>query len=393
MKRNSLIIIGLILLFFPIKSCIEEFSPGTLSFEDAIVIEATITNELKQQKILVSRAFRLEEKFGSEPNATVKVSSGNETFSFSESKSGEYLSDREFKAEPDKEYTLSVITSGGKKYVSKKVQLTQSTSSIENVYARRELSSEGIDGVGIYVDSFDATENSTYYAYEYEETYQIIAPFWNPWELEIVSENPIVLRIVEMESEAKERQEGRVCYSNTNYSKGRLLTSTKGFSEDRVSEFLVKFIPEDNISLSSRYTLLVRQFTQTQESFQFTKILNEFSSIESLLSQIQTGFINGNIFGSENELVVGFFEVSAVTEKRLFFNRSDVLENSFFWGSECNIKSYTKEEVTSRVKANSVKFITEEVLENGTNVYKVVQRVCGDCTKLASSIKPDFWED
>jgi hypothetical protein len=386
-SKNIIIIIGLLLLLLPIKSCVEEFSPGTLSFEDAIVIEATITNELKHQKILISRTFRLEEKFGSEPNALVQVSSGNETFIFSESKSGEYLSDIQFKAEPNKEYILSITTSDGKKYTSKKVQLTESTSTIENVYARREFDTGGIEGIGIYVDSFDDTGNSTYYAYEHEETYQIIAQFWNPWELEIVSEAPPDLLIVEG------TEEGRICYSKTNLSNGRLLTSTKQLSEDRVSEFLVKFIPLDDIALSSRYSLLVKQFTQSELGFEFTKTLNEFSSVESLLSQIQTGFVNGNISGSEDELVVGFFEVSAVTEKRLFFNRREFMEDSFFWGTECNINSYSIDEVISRVRANTVKFVSQRNLENGEVVYDVVQRYCGDCTRLGSSIRPDFWED
>ena len=42
-------------------SCIEEIEFETETFESALVIEATITNEMKVHEILLSRTFRFEE--------------------------------------------------------------------------------------------------------------------------------------------------------------------------------------------------------------------------------------------------------------------------------------------------------------------------------------------
>jgi hypothetical protein len=386
MKKRKSIILSLLFVFLLVSSCIEEFSPGTLSFKDAIVIEGTITNELKQQKILISRTFKFEEDFLAESNANVVVtSSTNEEFIFLESKPGEYLSERPFKAELNKEYTLSVITQDEKQYLSKTTTLTQSTSKIENVYAKREFNTDGSEGISIYVDSFDSVGNSIYYGYELEQTYQIIAPFWTNDEIVIVSETPLVLQV------APRTKEERVCYA-TNFSNGRLLTSTTQLSEDRVSDFLVSFIPLDDISLSSRNSILIKQFTQSKESYEYIKILNEFSSVESLLSQIQTGFINGNIsnIDDESELVVGFFEVLAVTDYRLFFSREDFIEEFFSWN--CSTIVYSPFEVVSEVKNNNVKLLSQLFGEGGIS-YEVVPRICGDCTRLGSNIRPDFWED
>jgi hypothetical protein len=48
-SKHTNTIIVLILALFPLKGCIEEFTPGTLSFEDVLIVEATITNKLTQQ--------------------------------------------------------------------------------------------------------------------------------------------------------------------------------------------------------------------------------------------------------------------------------------------------------------------------------------------------------
>jgi hypothetical protein len=387
LKKYS-VIYFLLSLFLTTTSCIEEFSPGTLSFEDAIVIEATITNELKQQKVLLSRTFRFEEEFKPERNASVEINTNtSQSFRFIESDPGTYLSVVPFKAEEDVEYTLSVTTETNKRYESTTTKLTQSSSAIDSVFARRELDTEGNDGIGMYVSSFDPLNKSTYYAYEFEATHEIIAPFWSSEEIFIVSEEPAIFEVV------PRAQEEQFCYKTT-ISNGRLLTSTRQFSEDRVSEFLVNFVSIDDIALSSRYSLLVRQFTQSQIAYNYIKVLNEFSSLENLLSQIQTGIVKGNISNpeDENETVVGFFEVSSVVEERLFFNRNDFIDEPFPWTCELMTGLYA-DEIVAKIRINSLKLFSHSADENNIPIYDVVPRVCGDCTRLGSNIRPDFWKD
>ena len=87
----------------------------------------------------------------------------------------------------------------------------------------------------------------------------------------------------------------------------------------------------------------------------------------------------------------GFFEVSAVVENRLFFNRDEFIEEPFEW--VCNIIEYTPRQVVSRVRNNRIKLIAESVDENDRVIYEVVPRICGDCTRLGSNIEPDFWQN
>lgn len=365
-------------------SCIEEYNAATEEFEDVIVIEANITNEFKNHKITLTRTYKFEQNNPSaESGAIINITaSNNKTYTFNESSLGVYISNTKFQAEPNVDYKLSIKTKNGREYASTNTKLTN-VSSIDNLYALKEVNEDGIEGVGIYVDSFDSTNSTKYYGYEFEETYKIVSPLW-------ISEDLILLPSGGF-SVVPKTQEEEICY-NTIQSKGRLLTDTNLLQEDRVSKFLLKFIPSDDISLNTRYSILVKQFIQSRESYNYIKVLEDFSSSQSLFSQIQPGFLASNIFSvsNTNEKVLGFFEVSSVSEKRIFFDRLEVLDEPFPW--LCTPYAPTTFQLRSLIRNDKVNL----VVDYGPGVpgrYEVARRECGDCTALGSNIKPSFWVD
>lgn len=366
-------------------SCIEEFDAATEEFEDALVVEATLTNELKYHKITLSRTYTFEEYAPTyESGAIIKIeASNNNTYSFTESGIGVYTSNVMFKVEPNIDYILSIETKDGKTYKSQNTKLTNVTS-IDNVYAERTFNDDGEEGIGLYVDSFDATNSSKYYGYAFEETYKIIAPFWTSEDLILNSSGGF--------SVVPRSQEEQTCYQ-TIASKGRMLTDTNLLEEDRVSKFLLTFIPSDNIRLNTRYSISVKQYVQSSESYNYLRVLEEFSSSQSVLSQIQPGFLSSNIFSvnDSNEKVLGFFEVSSVSEKRIFFNREEVLDSPYPW--ICNIIDPPANELRTLVRLDRVTLVYEKPMGEDGGPYDVVARVCGDCTMSGSNIKPDFWVD
>ena len=96
MKKNktSHIIIFLILYIF-ISGCVEPIDiDESLKFENAIVIEATITNEYKYQEIFLSNSFSFDDNgYVAETNASVKIVDENQnTYVFHENSSGKYIS-------------------------------------------------------------------------------------------------------------------------------------------------------------------------------------------------------------------------------------------------------------------------------------------------------------
>ena len=381
------------------NSCVEEHNAATNEFEDAIVIEASITNEFKFQKILLSRTHKLEENnSNTETGATVRVTSNsNDTYTFHETDPGVYESDLQFSALPNIRYQLFVSASNGREYTSQNTELTSSSSVIENVYAIKETSEDGVDGVGVYLDSFDPENSSKYYGYEFEETYQIIAPNWIP---NTIIRNPadtIIINNVHLHPAfltiPKTIEDGE-CYKTVN-SFGKLVTTTDLLSEDRISKFKITFFSKIDFRISSRYSILIKQYTQSAEAFNFHKTLSNFSSSESLLSQNQPGFLNGNITSTSNpnEKVIGYFEVSSMTQKRIFLNRSDFFD-PFPW--KCEIATLSDLGFSpSIIKALRLKYaIYFSGIENNTQpTLFTYPRACGDCTVLGSNIKPNFWID
>ncbi|WP_109436936.1 DUF4249 domain-containing protein [Aquimarina sp. AU119] len=408
-KGKILFLIFICLLF---SQCVEEFDFETEDFESILVVNTTVTNEVKRQQVLLSRTFRFEDNGPLlESGATIKVVEENTgiEYLFEEVSSGTYLSVQEFAAMPDKKYQLIINTSDGRSYVSEKVMLPNEIS-IDRVYPKRMANTRGVEGIGILVDTFDPTSTSKYYRYKFEETYRITAPFWSPQDIVIITgEEDCIYDFIE-------RPEGkRVCYAD-NFSNSIIITNTTAFNEDRLTGFLLNFLPSDDIRVVDRYSILVKQFVQSKEANGFYQILKDFSESESLFSQVQPGFIEGNIISENNkdEIVLGFFDVSSVSERRIFFDSNDFIGDltKFDFGCQAILPVIDAENEETReaferrwirvASDRSNMFVSME--SNGPPEPEgckstidgftfVTPRECGDCTAFGRSEVPDFWED
>ncbi|MEM8847558.1 MAG: DUF4249 domain-containing protein [Bacteroidota bacterium] len=399
---------------FLIQSCIEPFDTEGIvnDFESALVIEATITNELKQHQIRLTRAFELEaDSARAESNAQVTIlDDQGMTFQFSEIEPGLYQSDQAFQAEGTRNYQLSISTSDGRSYASDPAQLTQQTQ-IESVEAARVTNDDGNEGMAILVNSFDPSNNSNLYRYEYEETFLIIAPDWT--DTDLVKSVPSQQDDCTVDLVFTGDNDERICYG-TNLSNTIILTNTNGLDEDRVSRLQVRFIDRDNFILSHRYSILVRQFVQSPAAHTFYVRLQELSQSDDLFSQTQTGLLIGNVFSEddENEIVLGYFEVSSVSEERIFFNYEDFFPGEdlppyaincnrsapgFFQPSEFGFFAGCL--LSELVAVGAVEYVgpnNGEIAPSGEQAvgpHIVVPAPCGDCTQLGSNVRPSFWID
>jgi len=151
----------------------------TTNYEEALVVEATITNELKHQVVKLSKTYRLEETAPTTVSDAVVVISDNlgNDYPFAEI-NGVYLSVNEFQAQPNAIYHLKIITDDGKTYESSNETLTH-INPIQDVVPT-VVTKDGVKGVQMVVNSFDPTNSSKYYRFEYEETNKIVAPKWVP---------------------------------------------------------------------------------------------------------------------------------------------------------------------------------------------------------------------
>ena len=404
--KNKIDVLFLMLGFVVISGCTESFEIENDRIENFLVINATVTDKTSNQRILLSRTFGFQE---SEPipeeGASIVILENNETeYQFNEDSPGEYYSVQEFGVTAGNEYKLSVRTANGRSYTSEKVIAPQPTS-VDRVYAKRMFNDQGTDGIGVFLDSFNPNGNSLYYRYEFEETSRFTAPDWISTDITASGQgNNVTFAYVER-PEAE-----RVCYISKRSSSINI-ANTSSLTEDRIQELPINFIPADDIRISERYSILVKQYVQTREAQSFYSVLNDFSGSESLFSQIQPGFIRGNIVSEtdRDENVLGYFDVSSLAEERIFFNRDEFITDIPF---VLDCEPFTPEPDLDRpdayarflqslialIRGNNVRLLIPSPLPPPPPpevfpVFTFVPRICGDCTAIGESEVPEFWID
>lgn len=423
---------------FILASCVEPFEFEMRNAENILVVEATISDEIIKQQVLVSRASNLEEIISytneyfvglpfrpvvdsiinPERNARVSITDdqGN-VFSFSEALNGVYESDIAFAAQQGVSYRLQITSTANENYESTMISATGS-SQIDDIYAERTTNAAGDEGMAIYLDGSDATGTADYFRYTYEETYKIVAPNWTARAYEIVREE------IEFEIDGtplypavnfiERTQEEQVCYK-TVASDNINLVNTTILDHPVVARNSIRFIDRNDHILSHRYSILVKQFVQSNDSYAYYQNLDNFTKSESVFSEVQPGFLEGNIKATDAEnVVVGYFDVASVSEKRLFFNYADFfpgedLPPRYFFDVNCDrlvsppigdpeldgpsdpacpqpLVPQVRLGLVTHVSVNGSPGICE-------GPYWVTPSICGDCTVIGTNIVPDFWEE
>lgn len=409
----------ILVTFISLTACVEPFEFETETFENALVIEASLTNEYKQHKVILSRAVRFEDSISSpERNANIVIhdESQNE-FPFEEIENGVYNSVLPFAAQKGVKYSLVITTSDGTIY-SSVPESFEAESKVTNVYAERGTNADGDDGIHIFLDGVDSSGNSKYYRYEYEETYKIIAPNWTSVDFKLTNyepcnpdtTSPLITYDLEVVTHDEETQ---VCYKIVN-SKTIIQNSSANLMSSQIERFPVRFIGGDDFILSHRYSILVKQFVQSVDAFSYYQNLDNFTSSSSVFSEIQPGFLSGNISveGNTDAKVLGYFEVASVSEKRLFFNYQDFypdellplyvnkcvpfsapLEHVSYCYTGPTVGNGCPQSLIERMNLNLISYVDQNGIGLGfcPGPYIVIPRECGDCTVLGSNIVPDFW--
>lgn len=446
-------IVVCIAILIAVCGCVEPFEANTEGFLGLLVIDAKLTDEVKHHVVLLSRARPFEtDSIVPEPNASVKVvdDMGVE-FDFEEKNTGTYVSINVFNAEPNHSYQLVVALEDGSSFISESV-LTPKESEIGQLYAEHDIQDNAEEGVAILLNNNHNDVVSKYYRYEYEEAFKIVAPYYSPFEFNVkrfASLEEIDVDLNEGIVYAPIRGNGitdlffititartknvSICYTSRK-SKNLVLGNSDIGIGNLSSRFLIRFLDRDDYAISHRYSVLVKQLVLNRDAHAYYNDLNKFTSSEDVFTQIQPGFIEGNIVGLKdpNQKVLGYFEVASVSEKRLFFNHNDffVNETSPIYAINCeptgspplNLRSGHFSDASDNddfivdgtsVDSPLIDGILAETLvyyahnvdyqaqvealnesmmnSDGLAPFFTKDVACGDCTVLGSLEKPDFW--
>ncbi|WP_406845075.1 DUF4249 domain-containing protein [Flavobacterium soyae] len=392
MKNYKLYSILFLFSAFILNSCTEAYPLLTNTYEEALVVETTITNELKIQEIKLTKSARFEdEKYLPESGAEVYITdnSGNR-YDF-EDQSDKYVSTAAFQAVPGTQYQLHINTKDGRSFESSP-EILSTVTPMQSVKAAIEKDKDDKRGVGIRVNSFDSGNKSHYYRYEYEETYKVIAPKWVRTKA-VINANG-ALTFIENDPNT------RICYGNKKNT-NLLLLSTTDLKEDRV-DYLVRFISDQDYIITTRYSILVKQYVESLAAFNYYSTLKKTSGSTSILSPTQPGIVLGNLksIKNTNDKIIGYFDVASVSIERIYFNYADLFlgEAPPPFYTDCQEFCYADYPFSPDPCTHSGGFYDDLMMDkisyylNG-RFYYWVNTPCGDCTTIASNVKPTFWVD
>ena len=160
--------------------CVEPFTPEISKYKKLLVVEGMVTNMPGPYEIKLSRSipYHIDTSW-KEIKATVRVIDdlGNE-YVFTEVDSGIYKSNaNEFMALAGRSYKLHIETSKGEIYESDYILLKEAVP-IDNVFYEVEpVASTNIKGIRFYIDTHDPLNDTHYYSWNLEETWEIRVPY------------------------------------------------------------------------------------------------------------------------------------------------------------------------------------------------------------------------
>jgi hypothetical protein len=284
---------------------------------------------------------------------------------------------------PGRAYRLSVTTPSNEILISEYDTMPQGPDVMGNLYW--EVSSIQTDdpevileGVQFYTD-FEAGEgDSEYYYWRLTETYE----YHTPYPLQFFYSYNGVNEVIPPDYSKM------VCY-RTQPVQNVFTLSTLNLSSKSYPAFPLNFVGNTSDKLSETYSLLVEQIALSVEAFNFWDKMRINIDQSAGLYTSQPLAVKGNISNttnSEND-VLGFFQASTVTEKRIFveapieglkLDYDTICNINILWVGLNEIQPY---EFPAYLYSDGVTYFEATMSKN-----------CVDCT-LAGGVteKPSYW--
>ena len=357
-----------------------------------LVVDGTLINGPDSTYIRLSRTKKLDDTSpnGGEQNAqiTVEDAERNTLYNFTPVNNAGLYTIPGMNLDLNKKYRVRINTTDGNQYVSDDISV-KATPPVDSInWVKRG------DGVTIYANTHDPLNNTKYYRWEYLETWDYYTHYFS--EIKYFNKPPDIL-----DSMFQPRKADEFVYHcwKTNLSTQILLGTSLKLSEDVISLAAVRFIPQSAFELSSIYSILVKQYSLTKESFEYLENLKRISEQTGSLFDAQPSELKGNIsnINKPDEPVIGYLTACSLSQQRIFISKEQVKP----W----NYLDYCPERKLVPLILDSIQIFFGGASPQLTPIAKVINPrtgrvdwisgglpICTDClSRGATNVKPDFW--
>jgi hypothetical protein len=277
---------------------------------------------------------------------------------------------------PGVPYRLHIKTTSGKEYLSDYVS-QKNAPPIDSV---NWIQSD--TGIRIFVNTHDPLNNTRYYRWDYQETWEFFSPFTSnlilrPSDTTVIGRDSTNVLIFH-------------CWHH-DQSTAIFLGSSARLSTDLISLAPLLTIPAASQQISVEYSILVRQYALSAEAYAWWQNLQKNTELTGSIFGIQPTINNGNIHNTTdtNDVVIGYIGVGTVQTKRIFISRDQV--SNWHYLTDCEEYSIVNNKDSLYVSYERGELITGKAPYPDTTHYYTSTKTCVDCTLTGSNQKPSYW--
>lgn len=376
--------------FAAIAGCKKPYQPATTSVNyNYLVVEGVINSGSDTTFIKLSRTTPISKSATVVPEvkATLSVESDqNALYPLKETTNGTYIATG-LNLDNSRKYRLRIKTLAGKTYLSDFVAVKNSPAVDSVGYT---ITGNGID---IYANSHDATNNTRYYRWDFQETWKFHSQDYSGY---YTDGKQLLIR--------GQSQQIFYCFAH-DLSDNVILGSTAKLTQDVVYQNLITSVPYDSEKLGIRYSILVKEYALTADAYAFwSNIKTNTEQLGSIFSA-QPSELKGNIHNvaDPTETVIGFVTVGVVQSKRIFIDRSELpadwritytdpcrLDTAFFSQPKTRLNLVKQYLIPKPPLALALDSLTDV---NGAPIgYSFSTFSCTDCSLRGNLQPPSFWK-
>ena len=381
MKIKNILLVLLVIAL----GCKDEFILETDKYDQIMVIDGMVSNEPGPYTINIS----ITAPINSDENTPLKgctVTLYENTGKYeilTEAEPGKYVTSLGgIQGIIGKEYSISIINPDGVEYSSDFQELKQPVD-IENLYYEKDTTISNnypfeIPGYQFYIDTEMATTQDNYFLWSMTETFE-----YDSDHAFYAYENGSFFML-----NYPKLMNVRICWKTQKIN--CLFTgNTSNLNTPKIMHQPLHFVSTETKKLSKRYSVLLKQYTIDENTYNYWQNMEKLSSQENFLVATQPYNLVGNIKNINNskEKVYGYFNVASATQKRIFADKTD--QEMFY--SLCGV-------ITDPIEIAFYKANNPPpwywAIQTESGEIGITGLGCINCTEEGGTIeRPSFWED
>lgn len=249
------------------------------------------------------------------------------------------------------------------------------------------------NGISLYNNTHDPLNNTTYYRWEYKETWKFHTNIMSSYEY---NGTQVIVRPAS--------DDIYFCFANDT-STHILLGSTAKLTQDVIFQSPLFDIPSNSEKIELRYSILLKQYALPKEAYDYWQNLQTNTENLGSIFDAQPSVTTGNIHCISNPAVpvVGYIGAGLVQQKRIFIDRS-ALPQQWLTAhpySDCPLDSIALPLIASKLAHENNGYSPFDLFpltpffSTATGAlagYIFTYRNCTDCTIRGKVATPAFWK-